>query len=144
VTDNVRATRFASASKDIHLIQELNLLRGKQILIIEDEHLVETDMLLALEQHGAKIVGPIRSIATALDCVDEKNLDAVILDIDIDGEAVYPLTEMLCEREITFIFATGCSASAIPEKYPGFVLCEKPTELAAIAVALFAPRKSLH
>lgn len=127
------------------LIQELQLLRGKHILIIEDEHLVANQMRRELEKHGVSIVGPMRSIAKALDLVDAERVDAAILDIDLDGEVVYPLADMLCEREISFVFATGCSAAAsAPERYPGFILCERPTELAAIAVALFAPKKSLH
>jgi hypothetical protein len=123
------------------LTQELQLLRGKRILIIEDNRLVEGKTRRELEKLGVDIVGPTRSVGKAIDIVDGEEIDAAILDIDLNGDVVYPLADMLCKRGISFVFATGRPVSLIPRKYRGFVLCDKPTELAMIATALFAPEK---
>jgi hypothetical protein len=80
----------------------------------------------------------------ANDVVLDTAIDAAILDINLDGEKVYPLADFLMERRIPLVFATGYETSTMPEKYRGFILCEKPTELAAIAVALFAPDRLCH
>ena len=84
------------------------------------------------------------SVDLALDLLESRKIDAAILDIDLAGETVYPLADMLSERKIPFVFATGYDASLMPEKYRGFILCEKPTELAVIAVTLFAPQRLSH
>lgn len=134
----------SSAQGHLALKPDLDLLRGKRILIVEDEFLVADRTRRELEKNGAHIVGPVPSVELALDLLDEAAIDAAILDINLDGEKVYPLADILVEREIPFVFATGYETSTMPEKYRGFILCEKPTELAVIAVALFAPDRFCH
>jgi CheY-like chemotaxis protein len=125
-------------------MQDLELLRDKHILIVEDDYLVADQTRRELENCGAVIIGPVPSVDLALDLLESRKIDAAILDIDLAGETVYPLADMLSERKIPFVFATGYDASLMPEKYRGFILCEKPTELAVIAVTLFAPQRLSH
>jgi CheY-like chemotaxis protein len=99
---------------------------------------------MELEKLGAAIVGPVPSVEQALELLEERSIDAAILDINLDGEKVYPLADVLSERQIPFVFATGFDTSSMPEKYRGFILCEKPAELAVIAIALFAPERLSH
>ena len=126
------------------MADDVDLYRGKHILIVEDDYLIADQTRRELERLGALIVGPVPSVQRALELVDRGPVDAAILDINLDGEKVYPLADILAEREIPFVFATGYETSAMPRKYKGFVLCEKPTELAVIAVALFAPHRLSH
>lgn len=126
------------------LTQDLELLRGKQILIVEDDYLIADQTRRELERCGAVILGPVPSVDRALELVDDHAPDAAILDINLDGEKVYPLADVLSGRKIPFVFATGYDTSTMPERYRGFILCEKPTELAVIAVALFAPERLSH
>lgn len=125
-------------------MQDLELLRDKHILIVEDDYLVADQTRRELENCGAVIIGPVPSVDLALDLLESRKIDAAILDIDLAGETVYPLADMLSERKIPFVFATGYDASLMPEKYRGFILCEKPAELAVIAVTLFAPQRLSH
>ena len=125
-------------------MQDLELLRDKHILIVEDDYLVADQTRRELENCGAVIIGPVPSVDLALDLLESRKIDAAILDINLAGETVYPLADMLSERKIPFVFATGYDASLMPEKYRGFILCEKPTELAVIAVTLFAPQRLSH
>ena len=125
-------------------MQDLELLRDKHILIVEDDYLVADQTRRELENCGAVIIGPVPSVDLALDLLESRKIDAAILDIDLAGETVYPLADMLSERKIPFVFATGYDASLMPEKYRGFILCEKPTELAVIPVTLFIPQRLSH
>lgn len=121
--------------------KDLELLHGKRILIVEGDYLIAARTRNQLEKHGAVIVGPVPSVAKALQLFNNHPIDAAVLDINLEGEKVFPLADLLSERNIPFVFASGCDQSSMPQKYQGFFLCEKPAELAVIAVALFAPER---
>lgn len=129
---------------EFELTRDLELLRGKHILIVDDDYLVADQTRQELEECGAVIVGPVPSVDQALELLETLRIDAAILDINLDGEKVYPLADRLSERRIPFVFATGYETSAMPGKYRGFALCEKPAELVVIARALFAPERLGH
>jgi hypothetical protein len=78
-------------------------------------------------------------VIEALDLVEQTRIDAAILDINLEHDAVYPLVDILGERGIPFVFATEDEKSVMPGRYRGFVLCDKPGELASVAAALFGP-----
>jgi CheY-like chemotaxis protein len=123
---------------------DLTLLRGKHILIVGDGSLAAENTQREIEKHGAHIMGPVRSVDLAMDLLHGTVFDAAILDLNLEGEEIYPLADALSERQIPFVFATGDERAAMARKYRGFILCDKPTALAAIAVALFAPDRFQH
>ncbi|MBD8554176.1 response regulator [Rhizobium sp. CFBP 8762] len=115
----------------------LLLLKGRRILVVEDEYFIADEARRLLEQCGAEVVGPAPTVRRGMELLEEGGLDAAILDVNIDGEMVFPIADRLDEMGIPFVFATGYESSQLPKKYAGFVLCEKPSELAVIARALF-------
>lgn len=46
-----------------------------------------------------------------------ESIDAAVLDINLQGEAVFPVADALIERGIPFVFATGYDQSAVPAPY---------------------------
>lgn len=123
------------------MTRHLDLLRSKHILIVEDSEFVTGPTRRALEAGGAFIIGPVLSVDKALELVDQVRIDAAILDINLDSEKVYPLADLLGDRGIPFVFAARYQTHSMPGRYRGFTLCEKPAELAVVAVALFAPER---
>ena len=123
---------------------DLALFRGKSVLVVEDDFLLAEQTRRELERNGAIIVGPVPSVELGLELVDTARIDAAILDVNLDGEMVFPIADRLSELNIPFVFASGYDTIKIPKSYSGYVLCEKPTELAVIAVALFAPERFSH
>ena len=81
------------------------------------------DLLLELGCHVAEIAA---RVDTALTLIEVKNLDVVILDVNLEGEASYPIADELERRKIPFLFATGYGAQAIPEKYRWHTVLQKP------------------
>jgi FixJ family two-component response regulator len=63
-------------------------------------------------------------------------IDVAVLDINLRGELVYPVVDKLIARQVPVVFATGYEASAIPAKYAGIELCEKPVSATRIAHAV--------
>jgi len=117
------------------------LMRGKRILVVEDEYFLAQELQADLETLGVEVLGPVATVDHALDIIsDGTGIDAAILDINLQGEMVFPVADRLFDEDIPFVFASGYDAQMVPDRYPGFVLCRKPTKLNEIAQALFGDR----
>ena len=115
----------------------MSSLAGMRILIVEDEPIVAMlveDMLLEL---GAEAVGPAVSLESAIAYVDEGGFDAVILDLNLNGERTGPVAEALRLRGSPFVFATGYG-SAEEGPTSGSILLQKPYRLDQMERALEA------
>lgn len=112
---------------------------GKRILVVEDEFLLAEETRRKLTKLGATVVGPTARVKQAIALIEDEQIDAAILDIFLDDTLVFPVADLLEERNIPFVFASAYDASVIPGRFNGYLLCEKPVELEAIARGLFAP-----
>ena len=66
---------------------------------------------------GCEVVGPVGTLEAAIALAHAEVLDVAVLDVNLDGEKVYPAAEELQARGIPFILATGYGASTLPEKW---------------------------
>ena len=113
-------------------------LAGRRLLVVEDDYFLADTLARALAAQGAEVIGPVSNVDAALDLVDDTNdLDGAVVDLNLQGEMAFPVADALREREIPFVFATGYDTIAIPPRYSAAPRCEKPTDLATIARALF-------
>lgn len=103
-------------------------LLGKRVLIVEDEAMVALELQFAFEDEGAEIVGPVQSLMKALEAVThEADIDLALLDVDLAGENVYPVAELLRLRRVPFAFHTGhASRSQLGGLFPGTTTFIKP------------------
>lgn len=113
----------------------------RRILVVEDEYFIASDLARDLEAFGAEVVGPIATVDRALERVaTEERLDGAVLDINLNGEVVFPVADALRARNVPILFTTGYEQGAIPERYSGIERCEKPITVPrlkrAAAVAL--------
>ena len=109
-------------------------LRGRKILVVEDEYLIAADLAATLEDVGVAVVGPAGSVAQALELVEDAGgeLDAAVLDVNLGGERVYPVADALAARGVPFVFATGYDHILVPTNHAGVARCEKPVNKAAL------------
>ncbi len=80
-------------------------------------------------------MGPAPTIADALALVAAEPLDGALLDVNLRGEEAFSVADALVERRVPFVFATGYSAEAIPERHRAVPRCEKPVRAAALVAA---------
>ncbi|TNC52337.1 response regulator [Rubellimicrobium rubrum] len=105
-------------------------LRGERVLVVEDEYMLAQDLRADLERRGAAVVGPVSTVAEALDLLGRGPAPSMaILDINLQGEMSYPVAEVLRASGIPFLFATGYEPWAIPDDYADVPRAEKPIEL---------------
>jgi CheY-like chemotaxis protein len=108
------------------------------VLIVEDEMLVAMnieDMLLDL---GHEVAGIASRLAAALQLAGEASFDAAMLDINLAGENSFPVADLLAERGIPFLFATGYGLQGIEERYRSRPLLQKPFRAHDLGMALAA------
>jgi len=91
------------------------ILAGKRVLIVEDELLVALLIEDFLVEMGCSPLGPCGNVAKALHAVRTETFDLAVLDVNLAGEKVYPVAEMLTGRQIPFVFLSGYGEEAIPE-----------------------------
>ncbi|MGF1605283.1 MAG: response regulator [Rhodothalassiaceae bacterium] len=85
----------------------MSALRGKRILVVEDEPIVAMSLEGILEDLEAVVVGPVGTVAQALRLAADEGYDAALLDININGERSYPVAELVKNRNIPLVFASG-------------------------------------
>lgn len=73
----------------------------------EDETIVRMTVADMLEQLGHAVVAEAASINSALKIADTAEFDIAILDINIAGHRIDPVAELIDERDIPFVFASG-------------------------------------
>ena len=113
------------------------MLDGKRILIVEDEAILALDLSYAMEEMGARVVGPCFQLERALATIDLENVDAAVLDIDLAGQPVFPLADALHRNAVPFVFHSGrIDAEQIGARYRGTPVCRKPTTPETVAAAL--------
>jgi len=106
--------------------------RPMRVLIAEDEFLVGIQLEEDLRSAGCSIVGPFSTVETATRAARRERFDLAILDINLNGDRVYPLADELSARGIPFIFLSGYIAADLPERFRGSPQIAKPHDPAAL------------
>jgi CheY-like chemotaxis protein len=101
-------------------------LTGKRVLVVEDEAAIAMlleDMLL---DFGCEVVGPAARLTMALEMAQRDAFDVAILDVNVAGDAVYPVAEALAERGLPFVFSTGYGGGGIKDPFRDRPVVQKP------------------
>lgn len=86
-------------------------LRGRRLLVVEDDFLLGEQAATTLRDSGCEVTGPVPRLEEALTTAATAHFDAAVLDINLNGEPVWPVARVLGARGIPLVFATGYSAT---------------------------------
>jgi CheY-like chemotaxis protein len=113
----------------------LSPLEGKRILVIEDEALVAVMIEDMLAEAGATVIGPATSVTAGLALADLETIDAAVLDVNLRGERIDAVAELLRRRAVPIVFATGYG-EGMPNAAPGDLVLDKPYTQESLTRAL--------
>jgi DNA-binding response OmpR family regulator len=104
-------------------------LAGRRLLLVEDELMVAMALEDALAEAGLVIVGPVARVNRAVALAQEQAVDVALLDINLAGERVFPVADVLAAKGVPFLFLTGYSKSSLPPEYSSRPVLSKPCDM---------------
>lgn len=113
----------------------MDLFSGKRVLVVENSEFLSETTRQELIRLGAFIIGPVANFTAVIRAL-EGRLDAAILDVHLDGQMSFLLSEAFERKDIPFVFAVAASAS-LPRDFQGYVLSPDSLHLTQIGRMLF-------
>ena len=110
-------------------------LNGATILVLEDEPIIGLALEDILVSRGASVVYASR-MEEAHEALEDAEIDAAILDVNVHGHMSYPVAASLTELAIPFIFATGYGDSSHPPEFRDVPTIAKPYSAVELEAAL--------
>jgi PAS domain S-box-containing protein len=119
----------------------LRIETGNRILLVEDEILVAMMMKDILSELGFAVIGPFSRLPEAMVAAVHEEIDAGIIDVNLGGEFVYPVADVLAARKIPFVFVTGYGVESIDSRFGDVPIVKKPVQRQVLQ-GIFAPTAS--
>ena len=101
-------------------------LAGLRVLVVEDEMMVSMLIEDMLEDLGCKVVGPASRLEEAIELANTVELDCAVLDVNLGGQPIFPLADILRAKGVPFAFATGYGDAGLRDVDRGSPVLQKP------------------
>lgn len=92
-------------------------LTGTQVLVLEDDFYLASDLSDTLTQAGATVVGPFPDAESACEAVRSARPDCALVDVNLGEGATFELPRALDAQHIPFLFVTGYDRAALPPEF---------------------------
>ena len=103
-------------------------LRGRGVLVVEDDYFVATEVQRTLERVGAHPIGPVATVDRAREFVGDDDVRAAILDINLRGLKVFDIADALVSNGVPFVFMTGYEPDVVPARFGDVPRYRKPCD----------------
>ena len=103
-----------------------------QILVLEDDVLIATDLAATLEEMGASVQGPAHTAQQAELSIARRKPDLALLDFKLNGHTSEHIAERLEEMDVPVVFITGHSRHHLPERFQNHTIIQKPVSPKAL------------
>ena len=116
-------------------------LKGLRVLVVEDEMMVSMLIEDMLADLGCLVVGPASRLEDAIELIKGVDIDCAVLDVNLGGQPIFPLADILRDRGAPFAFATGYGDAGLRDVDRGSPVLQKPfreVDLARV-LGLLAP-----
>jgi CheY-like chemotaxis protein len=98
---------------------------GPCVLVVEDEMVVAMMLEGMLKDLGYRVIKAAR-VARAAGLAATEAIDAAVLDVNLAGEASYPVADELRRRGIPFVFASGYAPDTLRADFRDTPVLRKP------------------
>ncbi|WP_424813176.1 response regulator [Roseococcus sp. YIM B11640] len=101
-------------------------LVGRKVLVVEDQYLLADDICSVVKRLGGEILGPVSRVEDAMAALRTQPLDFALLDVNLEGEMVYPVAAALQDIGVPFVFTSGYDAAVIDPRFETVPHLAKP------------------
>ena len=108
----------------------------RRVFVVEDEIMIRMLLEDMLADLGYGVAASAGGLDEAITLARESDFDVAILDVNLNGHAVYPVAEVLDQRGVPFVFSTGYGERGLPEPYRNRPTLQKPFQLENLDKAL--------
>jgi CheY-like chemotaxis protein len=118
-------------------------LSGLRVLVVEDEMMVSMLIEDMLTDLGCTVVGPASRLDEAIELANTAEIDCAVLDVNLGGQPIFPLADILRAKGAPFAFATGYGDAGLRDVDKGSPVLQKPFREADLARVLGALREAV-
>lgn len=97
-----------------------------KVLLVEDEFIISMLTEEMLTELGYEVSMTAATLEQGLRFAGVGSFDLAVLDVNLNGVPSYPIADLLVERAIPFVFASGYALTEIDLRYPGVLKLQKP------------------
>src|SRR5215211_7869966 len=101
----------------------------RRVFVVEDEIMIRMLLEDMLADLGYGVAASAGGLNEAIALARESDFDLAILDVNLNGDSVYPVADVLMERGVPFAFSTGYGERGLPEAYRDRPTLQKPFQL---------------
>jgi len=109
---------------------------GRRVLVVEDEPMIRLLLDDMLTDLGYTMAAEAGELGEALLVAEQGEFDIAILDLNLNGQPVTPVVDVLVARGVPFLFVSGYARRGIPEAHSRTPLLQKPFQADGLARAL--------
>jgi CheY-like chemotaxis protein len=118
--------------------------RQVSVFLVEDEALIRMMIVGMIEELGHTVVAEASNIDQALHLAQTADFDIAVLDINVGGERIEPVADIVSCGNLPFIFASGYGAAGAPERFRDRTVLQKPFLLAKLGRSEGGRELSFH
>ncbi|HMI40340.1 MAG TPA: response regulator [Sphingomicrobium sp.] len=113
------------------------MLTDKSILIVEDNVYLALDLSQAVEDMHGQVVGPVGTVAEALDLLKDRPIAGAVLDSQLSDRDVTPVVLVLVAKGVPFVIYTATGLPpGVARLHPDTPLLVQPLHAEAIVTGL--------
>lgn len=110
----------------------------RRVLVVEDEPMIRLLLDDMLSDLGYTMAAEAGRLDEALSVAKRGEFDVAILDVNLNGQPITPVVDILVARGVPFVFVSGYARRGIPEELNRIPLLQKPFQVEGLARALAA------
>ena len=107
--------------------------RLPRVLVVEDEAMVSMMLEDMLSELGCRVVGPAASLSSGLKLAASAEVEGAVLDVNLAGEKVFPIADILATRGVPFVYATGYGRAGLRDEDHARPVVQKPYNVQELA-----------
>ena len=107
-----------------------------RLLVVEDEYLIRMLLEDMLADLGYGVAAAVGTVAEASAFATSGDFNAAILDVNLDGQEIFPVADILAGRSLPFVFVTGYGERSLPDRYRDRPALQKPFQAEQLSATL--------